>query len=187
MKLLFLDIEASALDNGYPIEIGWAVLDLAASSPRDAIAADAFLIRPPHWWRQTMTWSPEAEQVHRIQLEELLTSGLPVDTAVTRLNDVLSERDMDDPLGGVLWTDSGATWDREWLSCLYAASIMDPPPIEVEDLDVLVGSFGKPFDQARYQAAVSWLDRLPTAHRAAPDARAKAEFVWRYINGQPWD
>lgn len=168
---IFIDIEASALDGGYPIEVGWAVLP---EDPVAPITSGGLLIRPPDDWLSGLTWSPDSQMVHGIALADLLALGLPAGSVAARLHAVFAEAE-------VVWSDEGAMWDREWLDVLFAASALAGPGVEVLDLDVLIGSLdARPFDQVRYAAAFRWLEQQPKRHRAEADARLKAEFVRRY-------
>jgi len=171
---VFIDFEASALDGGFPIEVGWAVLPEDPTAP---ITSGGMLIRPPDEWLRGLTWSPDSEMVHGICLADLLAQGLAAGTVAARLHAVFGEAE-------VVWSDEGAMWDREWLDALFAASALAAPQVEVHDLDALIGSFDdRPFDQMRYAAAFSWMERQPKQHRAEADATLKAEFVRRYALG----
>lgn len=94
-----LDIEASGFGQGsYPIEIG--------------VAADngeqySWLIRPEHDWTH---WSLEAESLHGISREQLLSEGLKPSIVADELNDLFE--------GQVLYSD-GWGFDSGWLSLLY--------------------------------------------------------------------
>jgi hypothetical protein len=103
-RIIFLDLEASGLHRtSYPIEVGWAFLDLSA---------EGFLLRPaPEWtgW----DWSFEPEKIHGISRAECLRSGIDVRDAAMRLNEALS--------GAQLHCDSPGL-DGDWLRKLFGAS-----------------------------------------------------------------
>src|SRR5690606_4612657 len=58
--VLFADIEASSLIDGFPVEIGWAWRS------HGNIEASSLLIVPPEKWLARHTWDPQAEAIHGI-------------------------------------------------------------------------------------------------------------------------
>ncbi|MCA3264975.1 MAG: DUF29 domain-containing protein [Azospirillum sp.] len=73
----FVDIEASGLVNGFPIEIGWA---------REDGHVGALLIRPHSEWLSDLAWDPNAEYLHGLPRDLLLARGTPIDDTVDQLN-----------------------------------------------------------------------------------------------------
>jgi hypothetical protein len=80
MRIAFVDIEASALDSGYPIEVGYARADGTVG---------AVLIKPRLEWR-ALTWSAESERIHRLS-RSVLDQGQSAETALGALNEALSD------------------------------------------------------------------------------------------------
>jgi hypothetical protein len=158
-RIIFLDLEASGLHRtSYPIEVGWAFLDLHA---------EGFLLRPaPEWtgW----DWSFESEKIHGISRAECLRSGIDVWDAARRMNDAFA--------GAHLYCDSPG-FDGDWLRKLFAASCIEPA-FDLQLRDVLTpirtalaqrGEDHRLIEQ-RLQAV------CPRPHRAAADARYLTAF-----------
>jgi hypothetical protein len=97
-----IDIEASGLGAGsYPIEIGLAL------GPDQRYCS---LIRPTQDWSH---WDEEAEKVHQIKRETLLSVGRPVTEIALELNQLLS--------GRVVYSDAWGV-DNPWVIELFAAA-----------------------------------------------------------------
>lgn len=97
-----IDVEASALDNGYPIEIG-----LARHNPLSGrISQEAKVIRHDPWL-ENGHWSKEAEAIHGITREEIYDTGRPLDEVCSWLNDTLGPRSI---------VHVGDMKDKMWLS-----------------------------------------------------------------------
>jgi hypothetical protein len=77
--LAFIDVEASSLIDGYPIEIGWA---------REDGQVGAVLVRPHPKWG-SLVWDPAAERIHGLSRALLEAQGVTVDDAVATLNEAL--------------------------------------------------------------------------------------------------
>ncbi len=75
MIIAFLDFEASALENGYPIEVGYA---------RSDGFVGAMLIKPRAEWLD-LNWSPASERIHRLP-RHMLNLGLDANEVLARLN-----------------------------------------------------------------------------------------------------
>ena len=72
-RIAFVDVEASGLiEGGFPIEIGWV--------DRDG-HGESHLIRPAPGWT---AWSPDAEKIHHISMEQLQREGEPYDEVARR-------------------------------------------------------------------------------------------------------
>jgi hypothetical protein len=153
-RIIFLDLEASGLHRtSYPIEVGWAFLDLSAES---------FLLRPAPEWTGWGWWL-ESEKIHGISRAECLRDGIDVRHAAQRLNATLS--------GAQLYCDSPG-FDGDWLRKLFAASGIEPA-FDLQLRDALTpiraalarrGEDHRVIGQ-RLQAV------CPRPHRAAADAR----------------
>lgn len=74
--LAVIDVEASSLVHGYPIEIGWATEDGRIG---------ALLVRPHEEWRD-LRWDSNAEHLHDLTRELLDERGVSPAEAVARLN-----------------------------------------------------------------------------------------------------
>lgn len=96
---IVLDIEASGLGRGsYPIEVGYALADGGSH---------CFLIKPLDDWRM---WNDEAEELHGIKRERLLSHGVDVVTAAETLNRALG--------GMTVYSDAWGN-DQSWLALLF--------------------------------------------------------------------
>lgn len=94
-----LDIEASGFGRGsYPIEIGAALENGEVFS---------MLVRPEPDWQH---WDEQAESVHGISRELLISNGLPIREVAETLNQRLE--------GLVVYSD-GWGFDSSWLSLLF--------------------------------------------------------------------
>ncbi len=98
MRIAFVDFEASALDGGYPVEVGYA---------RSDGKVGAILIKPRFEWRG-LTWSAESERIHRLS-RSVLDQGQSSETALQSLND-----DLDD----YACFSNAPTFDWHWLRML---------------------------------------------------------------------
>ena len=97
-----IDIEASGLGSGsYPIEIGLAL------GPDQRYCS---LIRPAKGWNH---WDEQAEQVHQIKRDTLLSAGRPVTEVALELNQLLAHR--------VVYSDAWGV-DNPWVIELFAAA-----------------------------------------------------------------
>ena len=72
---IFLDLEASGLSDGFPIEVGWSWCQ------GGKVMMEACLIKPVQKWLDDFDtrWSLESERVHGILLKDLAYDGYPVD------------------------------------------------------------------------------------------------------------
>lgn len=98
--LAFVDLEASSLLNGFPIEVGWA---------RDDGHVGAILIKPHPEWLSDLAWDPNAEHIHGLSRELLLSHGTPIDDVVDTLNAALA---------GCRCISDSPSNDWRWLSLL---------------------------------------------------------------------
>ena len=96
---LVLDIEASGFGLGsYPIEIGLAMPDGQVYQ---------WLIKPDSSWTH---WRPEAQAVHGISRDQLLSEGLPIVEVAQELNQLVA--------GRVVYSDGWGV-DSSWLALLF--------------------------------------------------------------------
>ena len=81
---VFFDVEASALKDGYAIEIGWAWR-------RDGqVRSEGHLIRPTLSWLKSKRWDPAAERLHGISLERLQAEGMTCREVGAQMNESLA-------------------------------------------------------------------------------------------------
>lgn len=165
-RICFMDIEASALISGFPVEIGWAWQE------GRVIRTESVLIAPADKWLDTLAWDPSAEATHGLTLDSLRMYGsLPAD-ACQCLNSRLHD------CGVVFDTGLGGT-DMQWLKQAYAQA-GDPPTysfLSVTSENLIKNRLGfarisPPMLQTMHQHAP-----VPT-HRAENDA---AHWVWWLI------
>lgn len=114
--IIFVDIEASSLHDGYPIEVAWCAADLSVGA--------SYLIHPadwPHWLR----WDPGAEALHGLSAEVLERDGLPPVVVAAAL-----QRDLQPAT--VVVSDSPG-YDRRWLRQLFDVADVQPVPVVAEE------------------------------------------------------
>ena len=167
---VFYDCEASSLV-GFPIEIGWAYVDL----PSMQIRSEAYLIRPPdHWWSDFI-WDPEAEKLHGIPRQTLLQDGHPPGEVASRLNEALEDRQ--------LYSDS-PPYDEPWLLRVFMEARLSPAfALSKTSAVAVLGRLAraKSIDSQAFQrinAAAVQIE--PHRHRAEPDARYLA-LLWKLM------
>ena len=166
----FYDCEASSLV-GFPIEIGWAYVDL----PSMQIRSEAYLIRPPdHWWSDFI-WDPEAEKLHGIPRQTLLQDGYPPREVAGRLNEALKDRQ--------LYSDS-PPYDEPWLRSVFAeAGLLPAFALSKTSAVGILGRLAraKSIDSHTFQRInAAALQIEPHRHRAEPDARYLA-VLWKLM------
>ena len=169
----FFDIEASGL-NGVPIEVGWALPDLATGK----IVQRSALIRPPAAWRIADLWDGVAEAVHGITMDVLMADGQTPDVICAALNHELA--------GYVLYADA-PEWDLPWLDALFAASSHDRS-FDVSSQDALrfIGHEARAhgWSAQSFADVITQVDATyPHIHRAGPDA-ARLAALWLAANNQ---
>jgi hypothetical protein len=77
--MIIIDFEASALDGGYPIEVGWACTDGRIG---------AHLIKPTPEWLD-LEWSPKSEHIHGLKRDTCLSRGETPAQVLRALNDAI--------------------------------------------------------------------------------------------------
>lgn len=107
----FLDVEASSLMGGFPVEVAWCSADLRRGA--------TYLIRPTPAWRRDLGWSAEAESLHGLSYERLHAEGLDPPEVAVRLAEDLRH--------AVVRSDN-ATFDGGWLEFLF-----DPLPFALDE------------------------------------------------------
>src|ERR1700732_1450751 len=148
--IAFVDLEAAGLgSNGYPTELGWAVVHDDGS-----IISDSSLIRPTaRWTMYANAWSATSERLTGISREMLDRGGLrPIDVMRQFLAAVE---------GWELFSDE-PDFDRHGLGMLAEAALVDLAGWEIGDAKKLIGNDGLKGDLSGPR------------HRAGPDARRLA-------------
>lgn len=147
----FVDFEASGIaPDSYPIEIAVVSIDSEFQA----------IICPVYYWTH---WSWDAQDMHGIARESLLTEGIEPNIIAAELNTRFA--------GTRLCSDSPQ--DGFWLETLYEAAGIEPS-FELLPLESFVGRSG----------ASEIYRLLPNrhAHRALPDARALMAATLEYVN-----
>lgn len=166
---VFYDCEASDVE-GYPIEIGWAFLDLEAGT----VVSESHLIRPPDDWPIKESWDRAAERLHGIALSQLRLDGRPVWEIARRMNGALGGREL----------FSDAPQDEAWLRLLFDAAGLEPTfLVRRTDARVLISRVAgdRGLDEAAYaRAKAKAADLAPRRHRAEADARHLA-VLWNIV------
>lgn len=148
MHPIILDFEASGFGGGsYPIEVGVAMADGSTH---------CMLIRPePEWTR----WEMDAERIHGIRREDLLTHGVPVDVVCQRLDGWLR--------GQQVYSDAWGH-DHTWLHQLYDAANR-VPGFRLASLRQLLAEHELPYWEPARRDVMQGTQA--TRHRASTDAR----------------
>jgi hypothetical protein len=102
--LTFIDVEASALRDGYPIEVGWARTDGLFGQ---------HLIKPCPEWVESFVWCGKAEAIHGLSLDALNRLGAPAEEVAEALNREL--------VGQVVVSDN-RDFDAGWVAQLFDAA-----------------------------------------------------------------
>lgn len=144
---VIIDVEASGFGRGsYPIEVGVALEDGRTG---------CFLIRPVPGWTH---WDAEAEAMHGITRELLMSHGNPVELVAEQLNGLLMYK-----------TAYSDAWghDQTWLSLLFEVAGL-PRRFRVESLRCLLEESHLHRWQAVKETALGELRNA--RHRASNDA-----------------
>ncbi|WP_395397751.1 transcriptional regulator [Novosphingobium sp. BL-8A] len=163
----FLDFEASSLaQRSHPIEVAWVFEDGSF---------ETFLIRPaPNW----TDWAAEAEAIHGIPHETLISDGTALEEVAARMMARLAGHDL---------LASAPSWDGKWLSTLLRAAGQPRHALRLRDSDDAFREAAEAILQdvvtgAELSALVADIlartevpAGMPRAHRALPDAQAE----WR--------
>jgi hypothetical protein len=162
--LAFIDFEASSLaERSYPIEVAWVFADGTH---------ETHLIRPAPRWTD---WDSEAEAIHGLSREQLLTDGEPHEQVARRMVEALAGHDL---------CASAPSWDGKWLSALLLAAEFPRHTLRLRDTDEVLREAAEAIlapvvPAAQLDPMVAQLLALaairdpaaPPAHRALPDAR----------------
>jgi hypothetical protein len=154
----FIDFEASSLDliSSYPIEVGICAPDGVTSS---------WLIKPHVLWRD---WSEQAQNIHGITRDMLITEGQEVSVVAAELNETLPD---------IVYCDALA-FDSFWLYRLFRAAKVQPR-FELECVAVLLDeSRAKAWNRTR--ESVLQMLNIKT-HRADNDALIMHS-TWQHVS-----
>lgn len=155
-EMIFVDLEASSLDNGYPIEVGWAIVR------EFKVTTESMLIRPSNeWYFDNDRWSHESAAIHKITRSNLLDHGQCIGVVKTRLSTLFA--------GKTLYSDAHR-YDFAWLVTLYHGDDPSGPavPFKLEDLSKVYAS--NDTDEVKFECEVRKRKRYKPEHRAADDA-----------------
>lgn len=156
---LILDVEASALEHGFPIEIGIA-------DPGQG-TVHAWLVRPHASWAWD-AWNPASEKIHGLKKSDL-DRGDDVQTVAQAILRVVDGRS--------LATDN-PEFDGFWLSKLFEAAREDAPAVEKHSLIDGVSALAQ--RHGRASADIGALNRARNSavdHSAAGDAASWAAAI----------
>jgi hypothetical protein len=150
-----IDIEASALIDGYPIAIG------VARTNGELLYA---LVRPEPEWLEYGRWDPNAEHLHRISLDRLKAEGRPAREIVDEINDSFSD-----------WLHSDAPGhDLRWLKELRdAAGVELNANVVAREVETILRELAEAAEMPRARAdEIFNLERASHNHHALHDAAA---------------
>lgn len=175
IRVAFLDIEASALEDGsFPIEIGWA--------PGRAGEFESFLIRPTAEWAAAGVWSDLSEEIHGISKADLHADGVTTAEAIARLERAL--------FGSIVLSDA-LEWDAYWLRRSFEAANR-PCPIELQPFDrtvkaIAIANGNDPDITSQRIEEWALLASETAVHRAGPDAADNYRRAVAIISAGPGD
>jgi hypothetical protein len=158
---LILDVEASALENGYPIEI--AIADVENATLR------AWLIRPAAAWRDR-EWSPASQKIH----------GLTRETVETGDAVELVARDIATFVGGRTLMSDNFAFDGHWIAQLFetAGAAKSCPRMRAKNLGEIAGELCTRYGRSRADIeAVERMRKAAADHSAAGDAASWAAAI----------
>jgi len=157
MSPIVIDVEASGFGRGsYPIEVGVALADGSRH---------CYLIAPARGWRD---WDEQAERVHGISRDTLLSYGRPLQDVAWRLNELLRNK--------TAYCDAWS-FDLSWLGKLYEAANMHQT-FHLADIAELIDEEQRSRWHAMKQQVAEDLGLV--RHRASGDARILQE-TWRRL------
>lgn len=163
-NIAFMDFEASATRDGFPVEVGWAWVE------GNTVHSAAMLIAPAdEWLTPAFSWDPIAQAIHGLSVQNLQEGGLPVGQVCRTLNHQLLER--------VIVFDTGPDGaDRHWMDILFSETgetrlfKLGGPAGEI--LKAIADGHGI---SGEVQSEIKSL-APPMTHQAAMDA---AHYAWR--------
>lgn len=158
---LIVDIEASALENGFPIEI--AIVDLENEIVR------AWLIKPADTWRDR-DWSPASQKIHGLT-REIVETGNAVEIVARDITTLAN--------GRTLMSDNWS-FDGHWLAQIFeaAGAAKACPRMRAKNLGEIAGEICA--RNGRSRADIEAVERMRKAaadHSAAGDAASWAAAI----------
>lgn len=157
---IVIDIEASGFGRGsYPIEIGVVLPDGSRH---------CYLISPARTWH---AWDSEAEAVHGISREVLLSYGRPPQDVAWRLNEMLR--------GKTVYSDAWS-FDLSWMGKLFDVADMQQGFSIADIADLMDDDQRQCWHQTKAEVTAELKIRR---HRASGDARILQE-TWRRLSRQ---
>lgn len=156
-----IDVEASGFGRGsYPIEVGLVLADGSRH---------CYLIAPARTWT---AWDDEAERIHGISRDMLLTHGRSLTDVAWRLNGLLHNK--------TVYSDAWA-FDMSWIGKLYDAA-GQPQRFRIADIADLVDERQR---SRWHQVKQQVIEELGLCrHRASGDARILQE-TWLRLRQSP--
>ncbi|MCA3264965.1 MAG: hypothetical protein ING19_02755 [Azospirillum sp.] len=150
---LIVDVEASALSEGYPIEL--AIADIENG------CVHAWLIRPHALWAWDV-WSAESEKIHGLS-RAVVDSGEDVHVVAQALVRVAGDRRL---------ASDNPEFDREWLRKLFEAAGEEDLPVRFarEFLGAELRDLGR-----RHKRSAEDIDALNRARNSAVDHSAAGD------------
>jgi hypothetical protein len=156
---VFYDFEANGLE-GFPIEVGFAFVD-----DQNNIVSGSLLIKPDAEWDIANDWDADAQQIHGISPEQLISEGISALQVAQRLNQTLAGRD--------LYSDS--SFDRKWMGQLFdAAGLVPTFELKVTLAPTIIDNLRSELGFTEDDVAVLFRradHEAPHVDRAGPDAR----------------
>jgi hypothetical protein len=173
MSIVFFDLEASSLVEGFPIEVGWAWVQ------DDEVRSEGHLIRPSWQWLEMKSWDPAAEALHGISRDMLKAEGKSCAEVAARMNEALAGRGLvsDSPSADTRWLwqmlDEAGTTPTFQIANLSADALIVAAAEKLGILDL----------------EYTWVEKetarlAPRTHRAAADAAYWATFFSLLQHGQ---
>jgi hypothetical protein len=158
MNPIIIDVEASGFGRGsYPVEVGVALPDGTRH---------CYLISPARSWK---AWDEEAEKVHGISRETLLSYGRPLQDVAWRLNELLRNK--------TVYCDAWS-FDMSWLGKLYEAANMRQTFRLADIVELMDEEQRNRWHRVKRQV----MNELGLRrHRASGDAQILQE-TWRRLN-----
>lgn len=165
--IAFIDFEASSLDaDSFPVEIGWCGVDPSHSSSE--------IIQPHPTWVDRR-WDLEAEKLHRLGREKIVTEGSRPAIAFAHAEAALRN--------ARIFSDA-PSWDQHWLDELALAALgrsqMRGRRMTISPVEELWGVIAR----RRGIGAADVLDianqvseAMPSLHRAGTDASRLASIT----------
>lgn len=163
-NLVFMDFEASAGRDGYPVEVGWSWVE------GNIVYFDSLLIVPAdEWLTPAFSWDPVAQSIHGLSMHTLQAKGQAVSLVCQTLNHNFQNR--------IVTFDTGPDGvDRYWMDLLFAEGMAKRAFKLAGPAGELLRAMGD-YHRLPVEIQIRIKASAPTmTHRAADDA---AHYAWR--------